>query len=560
MASLNPLQGNLGQQRAAHLLRRTSYRFSKTKVDELAGQTAAKALESLLVLYPFKAAQPIFKDNTTEPARTWLLPAPGKWLPSDPPTVPQDFVLQRYVMTWWANEAFHDPGIGHKMSMFFHQYMIVTSNAASNSAFFDYLSLLRWSALGNFKKLATKIIRDNVMLRYLNNNTNTKNNPNENFAREFLELFTIGKGPQVGPGDYTNYTEEDIVQAAKVLTGMRVRQDRVVIDAETGIPQGGTYDNLTQFKNQHDTGNKTFSNRFQNTVIAGAQTPATLWQEIDAFVNMIFAQPETARNLCRRLYRFFVGDIITNEIEKDIIQPLATLLINSNFEVKPVLSKLLQSQHFFDADDSNSKDEIVGGMIKSPLELLYQTMSFFDVAPADILVNPFANYTFYNRPVLQLIFGQSGLPLFSAPDVAGYPGYHQSPDYSHQWFNSSTIIARYKLGESLLAGRNTINGPNGGQLGIKLDIVKWTKEGKFFSDPADPYILVKELLDYMLPAAIDDARFEYFYKTVFLDNLPAADWTYEWQAYLSTGNATEVRIPLERLIKSIMYAPEYQTF
>ena len=99
------------------------------------------------------------------------------------------------------------------------------------------------------------MIADNVMLRYLNNNQNTAVNPNENFAREFLELFTIGKGPQIGPGDYTNYTEDDIVEAAKVLTGFRTRINRDVVDAETGIPRGDA-----QF-GQHKPGAKTFSSK-----------------------------------------------------------------------------------------------------------------------------------------------------------------------------------------------------------------------------------------------------------------------------------------------------------
>jgi uncharacterized protein (DUF1800 family) len=560
MASLTPLQGTLGQRRAAHLLRRASYRYTKAKVDEMAAQSAATAVAGLLQLRPFKAEQPIYKDNTTEPPRTWLLPAPGKWLPSDPPTVPQDFVLRRFVLTWWLNEAFLDEGIGHKMAMFYHQYFITTASTATNSAFFDYLSLIRWAALGNYKKLALKMISDNNMLRYLNNNTNTKANPNENFAREFFELFTIGKGPQVGPGDYTTYTEDDIVQAARVLTGFRTRYDRTMIDPETSIPRGIPSPAMATFSNQHDTGDKQFSERFQKTVIKGAQSPADFGKEITAFVDMIFAQPETAKNLCRRLYRYFVGDKISQEIEKDIIEPLSKLLIQSNFEVKPVLETLLQSEHFYDADDSDNKDEIIGGMIKSPTELLYQSMSFFSLAPPDILVNPLGNYNFYNRPVLQVIFGQAGFPIFFAPDVAGYPGYHQGPDYSHQWFNSSTIIARYKLGEMLLTGRNTIAGPNGGLIGIRLDMARWTKESGFFSDAKDPYILVKELLEYMLPEEVDSKRFEYFYKTIFLDGLPPNDWTYEWEAYLTTGNATEVRIPLERLVKAIMYSPEYQTF
>ena len=83
--------------------------------------------------------------------------------------------------------------------------------AAFTTHYFDYLSLLRWGALGNFKKFITKMVTDNCMLKYLDNTENSEANPNENFAREFFELFTIGKGPQAGPGDYTNYTEDDIV-------------------------------------------------------------------------------------------------------------------------------------------------------------------------------------------------------------------------------------------------------------------------------------------------------------------------------------------------------------
>jgi hypothetical protein len=80
------------------------------------------------------------------------------------------------------------------------------------------------------------------------------------------------------------------------------------------------------------------------------------------------------------------------------------------------------------------------------------------------------------------------------------------------------------------------------------------------SNPSNPQTLVQELLWYMLPEEVDNDRFNYFYYTVFLDNLPPADWTYEWQNYLTTNNATEVTIALQRLVSAIMYAPEYQTF
>lgn len=242
------------------------------------------------------------------------------------------------------------------------------------------------------------MIMDNTMLLYLNNHQNTLNNPNENFAREFLELFTILKGEQVGPGDYTNYTEDDIVEGAKVLTGCRAVTDRSVVDDETGIPRGDYRYNL------HTKGDKTFSERFNKTVIKGAANTAEMPAELDDYVDMIFAQPETAKNLCRRLYRFFVHKTISSEIETDIIEPLANTLIANNFEVLPVIQKLLKSEHFFDADDSDNADEIIGGLIKSPLELVYQSLSFFNLSPADPATEPGANYLFHEFGLAQRLF------------------------------------------------------------------------------------------------------------------------------------------------------------
>ncbi|MCC6460263.1 MAG: DUF1800 family protein [Saprospiraceae bacterium] len=553
MASLTPLAGTLGHRRAAHLLRRSSFRFTKAKVDELAGMTASAAATALMVAQPLQMVQPVFDDTATTGVenKVWLIP------PIDHASEPSDDItLRRYVMGWWVHEALHDPGLVHKMSFFFHQYMIVTANAYWNTHFFDYLSLMRWGATGNFKKLATKLVTDNCMLRYLNNQQNTANNPNENFAREFLELFTIGKGPQVGPGDYTHYTEEDIVLAAKVFTGFRVKQNRDVVDAETGIPRGDV------FFGQHATGDKQFTERFQKTVIKGATNGPGMWKELSDFVDMVFAQPEVSRNFCRRLYHWFVSRNITAEIEEDIIEPLAATFRASNYEIKPVLQQLLQSQHFFDADDSDNANEIVGGMIKSPLELTLQTLSLFNIAIPSPTANPNIHYQqFYSANVIQRIFGLAGLPLFFSSDVAGYPGFYQNPDYYRQWFNSSTIIARYKLPQQLLTGKTQIgNGNPNASLRIKLDIAPWVKNSGFFSNPLDAYGLVQELLDYMLPEQPDNDRFNYFYITVFLDNLPASDWTYEWQNYLNTGSDAEVKIPLERLVTAIMYSPEYQTF
>ncbi|MBX2893742.1 MAG: DUF1800 family protein [Saprospiraceae bacterium] len=550
MASLNTLQGNLGHRRAAHLLRRASFCFTKQMVDTLAAQTADEAVDALVQLYPLALDQPVY-DNPNTPtveAIQWINP-PGQTAPD------LDFNLQRRIIGWWLNEALRDPGVGHKMVFFWHQYLAVTANAFNNFAFFDYLSLLRWGALGNFKKLATKIVPDNAMLRYLNNHENSEQNPNENFAREFLELFTIGKGPQIGPGDYTFYTEDDIVQAARVFTGFRTRILRDQTDPETGIPRGQAV------FNRHDKGTKTFSDKFQNKTIAGATNAAGMWAEVDALVNMVFGQPEVAKNICRRLYRFFVHPTITPEAETDIILPLADIFRNNNYEVAPVLKKLLKSEHFYDADDNDNKDNFVGGIIKSPLELTLQSLSFFDVKTPDPFAQNFDHYIrFFNQGVIERMLGYANMPLFYPDDVAGYPAYHQKPEYNRNWFNSTSIIARYKLAQMLLTGRRVLgNGPNQ-TIAVKLDIAPWVRDSGICAEPSDPYLLVQDLLAYMLPDEISTDRFHYFYIQIFLDNLPPADWTYEWQAYLDTGKDEEVKIALERLITYIMFSPEYQTF
>lgn len=553
MASLQPFSGVLGRRRAAHLLRRTSFRYTRERVDQFSAQTPSKALDELLQLYPQQMDQPYYDDPLTTGTVekiAWILP-PG--LPLPPNT--QDFMLRRPLISWWLNEALNDPGIGHKMQFFFHQYNIVAANTRTTALFFDYLALLRWGALGNFKKLAAKLILDNDMLAYLNNNENTVNNPNENFAREFFELFTIGKGPQIAPGDYTHYTEDDIVQAAKVFTGLRTLGNRTNLDPETGIPRG-TINQLL-----HDSGPKTFSSKFQGATIAGGNNPTAILNELNALVDLVFNQPETARTTVRRLYRYFVHRNITAEIENDIIEPLAQVFRSNNYELAPVLRTLLESEHFYDEDDSDNTDEIIGGMIKSPLELSLQALSFFEVPIPDPDTNAQGFYTrFWSQAVQDRMLTGAGLPIFQPSDVAGYPAYYQSPDYNRQWFNSSTIIARYKLPAMLLSGTRQFGGQPNASIGTRLNIAPWVRDSGNISNPSDPFVLVNELLWYLLPEAVDNERLNYFYVSVFLDNLPANDWTYEWQNYLSSGDATEVTIALERLVNAIMYSPEYQTF
>lgn len=552
MASLNPLQGALGQRRAAHLLRRLSFRYTRARVDAMAAQTAAQALSELLQLNPLQLDQPVYADSPGATPETWINPPkpPNAQMPGD------ENELRRFVMGWWLNEALYDPGAAHRLSLFFHQFLAVTPDYGSSMEFYDYLMLLRWGCLGNFKKLVTKMVVDNCMLEYIDNDQNFVNNPNENYAREFFELHTIGRGPTAGPGDYTNYTEDDIVEAARVLTGFNHADRDEYQDAETGLPAGHGY------PQSHDFGIKTFSARFNGATIQPPSNDlAGMNAELDAFVDMVFAQEETARNFCRRLYRFFIRRYIDNEVETDIIGPLAQTFITNSFEIKPVVEQLFQSEHFFDADDTLSTDENLGALIKSPLDLALPTMAFFDVPIPDPVADTTAHYvTLYDKGIMGRLMDWAGMFMFYPPDVAGYPGYYQDPDYNRQFFNSATIIARYKWPEMLLTGTHAWGPGSAQDLGTKFDFATWLRDSGVIPDPSDSYVLVQELLRYLFPEEPDNDRFNYFHTTIFNDGLPPADWTYEWQNFLSTGDDSEVQLPLARLFNAMLYAPEYQVY
>ncbi|MFT5383222.1 MAG: hypothetical protein ACI8VT_001130, partial [Saprospiraceae bacterium] len=432
MASLNPKSGVLNHRLAAHLLRRTTYVPTRQNIDNFAIKTVDEAVDDLFMLTDPTMDEPI--DYTTgEP-----------WINSGSPPGLAEFHLKHIVRSWWINEARQDVSIGHKMMFFLHTCFTTTSEILNAAYNFDHLLLLRHFAIGNYRDFAQKMTMDNQMLEYLNNTLNNTGNPNENYAREFLELFTIGKGEQIGPGNYTNYTEEDIATAARVLTGFKRSTRGDYIDPDTNIPSG-----RTQF-NQHDTFIKNFSEAFQNMAINGAQTAEEMPDELSAFIDMVFAQDATAKFICSKIYRFFVSKNITEEIETDIIEPLAVTFRDNNYNLELVMKQLLKSEHFYDGDDTNEEDEIIGSLIKSPLENVLMSLNVLDIAIPDPLTDAENHYNnFYRRGVMDAMFNLAGFDIFRPSVVAGYPAYYQQPDFNRTWFSSNSIIPRYKLPQML---------------------------------------------------------------------------------------------------------------
>lgn len=549
MASLNPNTNVLGAAFAKHLLKRATFTYTKTLVDQYAQLTPQQALTLLL------QDSPLVLDLPYDPLPSGT--PDGFWTTST--ALPTSFSAQSrkraIVAGWWWYNAIQTPSLKYKLSHFLStRFTVEKSNGAGTSTeFYDHIRLLLFYAFGNYKTLSKKITVDNSMLDYLNNTDNNRNSPNENYAREFLELFTIGKGPQIGAGNYSNYTEADVVEAAKVLTGFKRKNDRSVIDPETGIPKG--YNLFTK----HNLNPKVFSSAFNNTSISPATDAVSMDVELNDFVEMVFNQMATAKNICRKLYIYFVKGTITAEEETDIITPLAQFLYNGNYEIGPTIRKLLESRHFYDLDDSNATDETIGAIIKSPLQQVSEICTYLQATIPDPTTDPLNFYNqFWIKFVHETFLTGANMIPFDPENVAGHLAYYQAPEFDRSWISSSTLIARYRLGESLLDGFNRING--NANTAAKINITAVIHNGGLISNASDPVVLTTELCNAIFAQVPAPDRVAYFMNSFLLQGSENYYWTDAWNMYLSNANSSVVEARLKLLVSKLLSSPESQIF
>ena len=540
--SLNPLNSNLGQLRAKHLLRRCLFHYNNDLLNNISNLNATDAVNQLLLDDSVTYSEPYDPLPDENPHGFWL--SSGVY----PPDIPNQGRKRGLLTAWWWYNMINRVNLKDKLTFFLHTtFTIANGDVGASHYFYDHLRLLEYYSSGNLRDLAKKITLDNAMLNYLDNTQNNANNPNENYAREFLELFTITKGEQVGEGDYSTYTEQDVIEAARVFSGFKTQLDRSIIDPDTNIPMGRLS------INQHDQGIKTFSYAFDNYELQGGNTQETIFEELYEFVDMVFDKQATALAYVKKLYRFFVKSEWDEDVEQNIIIPLADDLYNNGYEILPVVKRLLESQHFFDAADSDPTDEIIGSIIKSPLQLLSSTITnlgFNIPDPENDMENYYKFVMFFMR---NTYFPMAGMNVFAPDTVAGHPAIYQSPDFDRHWFSSSTILARYRLIECLITGRNKLGG--NGFFGSELDTVAFVENTS--ANPGNIYYLVDEIANILYPNPIDEDRVSYFAELI-LEDYPSYYWTDTWDEYLATGENTIVKTRLDLLIGAMINAPEYQ--
>lgn len=567
MASLNEINGVLGRARAAHLLRRATFGPSIPEINQFSALTATEAVNLLLDDSADDPLPPI--DPVT--GSTWVDPTgvDGPRHAGDGNSE-QDQLFE-YFQAWHLDVMRQAPlSLKERITWFMHTHLPARWTEINQSEAIYYQNCLyRHYAYGSFKELFKKICVDNAMLRYLDGYSNKKNSPNENFAREMFELYSIGKGQQLAEGDYSNYTEDDIKAATRVLTGWELDETYAYLDPDTGLPTGKMRshmagDGTTELATEHDTGAKTFTSRFGGAVIQPTalvedfSTVEDAYGELDEMIEMIFAQQETGRFIARKLYRFFVYHFITEEAESDIIEPLAQVLIDNDYSIQELLKVLLKSEHFFDADDAVVENDNMGALIKSPVDIFTGLFRMFDIQFPDRETDTNTFYADMSYVVSKLV--DQGLNFYEPFEVAGYPAYHQIPGYNRNWITTYALAHRYQTGGILM---QTLEAESSRT--FIFDVVDWVENSGHISDPSDAVEIMDVLVDNLYAIEPTQERYDYFLYTVFLD-YPEDQayarllWTQEWNAYESSADDSVVRSLLERLFTSLIETPEFQLY
>lgn len=301
----------------------------------------------------------------------------------------------RDMAKWWLARMIQTPRpLEEKLTLLWHGHFASNFRSVRDSyLLYEQNRFFRQHAAGNFANLARGIIRDPAMIVFLNNNQNRKRAPNENLARELMELFTLGEG---------QYTEADIKEGARALTGY-------------------TYeDNAFAFQQRHhDDGVKTILGTRGN-------------HDGEAFVDLLLQRQACSQFIAYKLYKHFVADLTgpmdTSDAQRGVINQIARKLVESKYELRPALKAMFKSEHFYDRS-------IVSNQIKSPTQLVVGTVRVLDTPVRDL-------------DVLHDAMGRMGQRLFDPPSVAGWDG-------GRAWINTSTLFVRLNTAAFLITGKST---------------------------------------------------------------------------------------------------------
>ncbi len=516
-SGLEPYTGPWEYEQAAHLLRRTMFgpRHQEIKTAAAAGLQAT--VNQLFTELPLPDP-PINYNFENDPN----VPIGATWV--NAPYTAGVNAIRNYrnlsLRVWTAEQLlFEGVSIREKLTLFWHNHFGV-SNISDPKFWYQHITTLRANAWGNFRDLVKAITIDPAMLRFLNGNQSTRTAPNENYARELMELFTLGKGQAAGPGDYTTFTEQDVAAMARVLTGWRDR------GYNTNNPDIAVESYFQA--NRHDTGNKQLSHRFDNQIITNKGE-----DEYAYLVDVIFERPEVARFISRKLYRWFVYYVIDETTEQAVIEPMAQLLEAHDFEIRPVLEALLSSTHFYHILNQ-------GPMIKNPIDFV---LSAFRPTAVSLPDNPTQRFQAL-RDLLRLTIPMQ-MEYFNPPDVAGWKAYYQAPAYYRTWISAATLPPRMRYTDTL-----STNGYRFGNFYMRANVLEMVK---ISDDPYDPVRIVRDWARLLLPQVLTESQIAAL-KEILVPGLPDYVWGVEYTNYEAAPNNNALRNTVETKLRTLLRA------
>jgi uncharacterized protein (DUF1800 family) len=408
--SLKPLPpDSFGSDQARHLLWRAGFGGSPRQLQTLVSWGLEKSVRHLLdysaIQYGEAAEGGFDKDIIRPPTQDEQRMLAQARRASDEETVARfrarvqererlDREQVRRLQKWWLKRMIESPRpLEEKMTLFWHGHFATSYRTIENSYhMFLQNQLFRRHAVGDFRELLFAIIRDPAMIAYLDNNDSRKNRPNENLAREIMELFALGEG---------HYTEKDIKEGARALTGYTFVDDEFVFQQAN-----------------HDFGSKEILGKSGNL-------------DGDDFVVAILEQRACATWIATKLYRFFVADYPSGDKARDAaakgaIAELTSSILRARYKLAPALERLFLSEHFY-------AEAVMNQHIKSPAELVVGAVRSLLVPPRDLTV-------------LLGAMRMMGQDILFPPSVKGWDG-------GRAWINTSTLFVRHNILCYLLTGK-----------------------------------------------------------------------------------------------------------
>ena len=534
---VTPYSGSFGREELKHLLRRTMFGATNADIAYFSGQSLTQVVNALLTTSmpsstPLKnywalnggVRDPSAMDPVVAFGQTWVN------TPNVVAAVDANVGRMYSYISWTIGRMVHqDRTIHEKMRLFWYNHLAVQVNVVFNGLlWWHYDQLLRSYSLGNFRQMMYDISVSPCMLEYLNGDQNMATAPDENYARELMELYTLG--------ETSGYTEQDVQAAARVLTGWSFRETNggTPIMPETVFTAAN-----------HTAANKQFSAFFNNATIQGQSGANAGQTELNALLDMIFAKEECSLFICRQLYRFFVHGEISAQAEAELIVPLAELFranLGAPDQMRIVMQALLTSAHFFNADNRAC-------MMMSPADLIIGMVRKLKFTFPSESTQLEARYRMFLD--IYYICVNCDQNLFDPPNVAGWPAYHQAPAFDAIWVDSASYAARNFAVQGLIgqgfnpgtdfyqaASRNVSIDPN---------YVAITQE---FTNPSDPDNVVDGCADLLYAIPISQGIKDTL-KTqrLLLGQQSDIYWTEPYDLYVSNPGTTD---PTAQMIPNLI--------